>query len=99
METDYDLFGQNIKNKILVYPHGKGATYFSHTAHLCRLYSSKPKALIVGEMSPFSALASVVMRIPVIGNPFDKDPVEMIATGDWVKVDGDQGLIEVTKKT
>jgi hypothetical protein len=28
----------------------------------------------------------------------DKDPTEVISTGDWVKVDADNGIVEVTKK-
>jgi hypothetical protein len=28
----------------------------------------------------------------------DKNPIEVIQTGDWVKVDADNGIIEVTKK-
>jgi hypothetical protein len=26
------------------------------------------------------------------------DPLQVIATGDWVKVDADQGIVEITKK-
>jgi hypothetical protein len=29
---------------------------------------------------------------------FDRDPLEVIETGDWVKVDADNGIVEVTKK-
>ena len=28
----------------------------------------------------------------------DQDPLTVIETGDWVKVDGDRGLVEVTKR-
>lgn len=98
VEKDFDVFGQNIKDKVLVYPRGKGSTYFSHTAHLCRVYGNVPAAMIVGEMNPFTALASVVLHVPVVGDPFDKDPVASIITGDWIKVDGDKGIIEVTRK-
>ena len=28
----------------------------------------------------------------------DQDPLEVIETGDWVRVDADNGIIEVTKK-
>jgi hypothetical protein len=27
----------------------------------------------------------------------DRDPLQVIATGDWVRVDGDRGIVEVTK--
>jgi hypothetical protein len=28
----------------------------------------------------------------------DRDPLELIATGDWVMVDGDRGLVEIIKR-
>jgi hypothetical protein len=28
----------------------------------------------------------------------DQDPVKVIETGDWVKVDAAKGIVEVTKK-
>jgi hypothetical protein len=28
----------------------------------------------------------------------DKNPCEVIATGDWVKVDAEKGTVEITKK-
>jgi predicted aconitase with swiveling domain len=39
----------------------------------------------------------VVARVPAV-TEFDRDPTEVISTGDWVKVDADQGLVEITKK-
>jgi predicted aconitase with swiveling domain len=42
------------------------------------------------------ALGAVVMRIPSI-TELDQDPLQVIETGDWVKVDADRGIVEVTK--
>jgi hypothetical protein len=28
----------------------------------------------------------------------DKNPLDVINTGDWVKVDADSGIVEITKK-
>jgi len=28
----------------------------------------------------------------------DQDPLNVIETGDWVKVDGDRGVVEIVKK-
>jgi hypothetical protein len=30
---------------------------------------------------------------------FDRDPISVIETGDWVRVDADRGVVEVTKRT
>jgi hypothetical protein len=52
---------------------------------------------VIGEVNPQTAMASVVMKTPAVTG-LDKDPAKVIATGDWVKVDGDDGLIEVTRR-
>jgi phosphohistidine swiveling domain-containing protein len=39
----------------------------------------------------------MVMQVPTVTD-FDHDPTEVIETGDWVKVDGDKGIVEVIKK-
>jgi len=49
------------------------------------------------EINPQTALGTVVMHIPAVAD-LDKDPTEVVATGDWVKVDGDKGIVEVTKR-
>jgi predicted aconitase with swiveling domain len=43
------------------------------------------------------ALGAVVTRVPAV-TELDQDPLRVIETGDWVKVDGDRGVIEIVKK-
>jgi hypothetical protein len=40
----------------------------------------------------------VVTHAPSV-TELDRDPLAVIATGDWVKVDGDRGIVEVTKRS
>ena len=54
--------------------------------------------MVFNEMTTKIALGAVVMRVPAVTD-FDRDPLEIIETGDWVKVDGDRGIVEVTKRT
>ncbi len=98
VEKGHDLMNRNIKDKVLVFPRGKGSSYFSHVAQLCRLAGNNPKAMVVKDIDPRTALAAVVMHIPVVSD-LERDPTELIATGDRVKVDGDNGLIEITKRS
>jgi hypothetical protein len=42
------------------------------------------------------ALGVVVMRVPSVTD-LDRDPLDVIETGDWVVVDGDKGIVEITK--
>jgi phosphohistidine swiveling domain-containing protein len=37
----------------------------------------------------------VVTRVPAVTG-FDRDPCELITTGDWVRIDAGRGVVEVT---
>ena len=56
-----------------------------------------PAAMLFNIMTTKAALGCVVTRVPSMTD-FDQDPLEVIETGDWVKVDADNGIVEVTKK-
>jgi hypothetical protein len=95
-ETRHELRGVSFKDKILVFPGAKGSSAWSAMFHMARLAGAAPKALLFNEMTTKVALGAVVMRIPAITD-FDRNPLEVIETGDWVKVDADRGLVEVRK--
>ncbi|MGO8854429.1 MAG: aconitase X swivel domain-containing protein [Steroidobacteraceae bacterium] len=95
-ETRHELRGVSFKDKILVFPGAKGSSGWSAVFHMTRLSGTAPKAMLFNEMTTKVALGAVVMRVPSITD-FDRDPLEVIETGDWVKVDADRGLVEVRK--
>jgi predicted aconitase with swiveling domain len=97
IETRHELRGVSFKDKILVFPGAKGSSGWSVMFHTARLAGTAPKALVFNEMTTKVALGAVVMRIPSVTD-LDRDPLGLIETGDWVRVDGDQGTVEVTKK-
>jgi hypothetical protein len=94
---DANTYGQSFKDKILVFPGAKGSSGWSAAFHLARLTNSAPKAMIFNEMTTKIALGAVVTRAPSVTG-LDRDPLTVIETGDWVKVDADRGLVEVIKK-
>jgi predicted aconitase with swiveling domain len=97
IETRHELRGQSFKDKILVFPGAKGSSGWSVMFHTARLAGTAPKALVFNEMTTKVALGAVVMRIPSVTD-FDRDPLGLIETGDWVRVDGDTGTVQITKK-
>ena len=46
---------------------------------------------------PVFGYASIVLDLPTVDG-LDQNPLEVIETGDWVKVDAENGIVEVTKK-
>jgi len=98
IETRHELRGQSFKGKVLVFPGAKGSSGWSSQFHVARLAGAAPLAMLFNEMTTKIALGAVVTHAPAVTD-FDRDPLEVIATGDWVKVDGDNGIVEVTKKS
>jgi predicted aconitase with swiveling domain len=96
-ERRHELRGRSFKDKILVFPAAKGSSGWSTVAQVMRLAGQAPKAMVIREISSLTGIGAVVMRVPTITD-LDQDPTEVIETGDWVKVDGENGVVEVTKK-
>lgn len=96
IETRHELRGVSFKERVLVFPGAKGSSGWSVVFHTARLAGTAPKAMIFNEMTTKVALGAVVMRVPSVTD-LDRDPLEIVATGDWVRVDGDRGRVEITK--
>lgn len=97
IELRHELYGVSFKDKVLVFPGAKGSSGWSVAFHTARLAGCAPQALLFSVMSTKVALGAVVTRAPS-GTDFDSDLTDLIETGDWVKVDGHRGLVEVLKK-
>jgi predicted aconitase with swiveling domain len=97
IETRHELRGQSFKDKVLVFPGAKGSSGWSVVFHTARLAGTAPKGMVFNEMTTKVALGAVVMRVPSVTD-FDRDPLDVIETGDWVVVDGDAGTVEVRKR-
>lgn len=57
--------------------------------------------MIITRISTKSALGAVVTRVPAVTD-LDRDPCQVIRTGDWVRVDANpnsHGLIEIKRST
>jgi hypothetical protein len=98
IETRHELRGKSFAGKVLVFPGAKGSSGWSAQFHVARLAGAAPLAMVFNEMTTKIALGAVVTHAPSVTD-FDRDPLEVIATGDWVKVDGDRGIVEVTKRS
>lgn len=97
IETYHEMRGVSFKDKVLVFPGAKGSSGWSNAFHMTRLTQSAPRAMVFNIMNTKIALGAVVMHVPSVTG-FDLDPLSVIETGDWVKVDGDRGVVEVQKK-
>jgi predicted aconitase with swiveling domain len=97
IESRHELRGQSFKDKVLVFPGAKGSSGWSAIFHLARRADARPKAMVFTVMTTKVALGAVVTRVPSVTD-LDRDPLEEIRTGDWVRVDGDSGTVEVLRR-
>lgn len=96
VETRHELRGQSFAGKVLVFPGAKGSSGWSNAFHLTRSLGVAPAAMLFNEMTTKIALGAVVTRAPAMTD-FDRDPLALIETGDWVVVDADRGVVEIRK--
>lgn len=97
VETRHELRGQSFAGKVLVFPGAKGSSGWSAQFHLARLMGTAPAAWLFNHMTTKVALGTVVSHAPAMTD-FDGDPLALIRTGDWVRVDADAGLVTVTRR-
>jgi hypothetical protein len=97
IERRHELRGRSFKGKVLVFPGAKGSSGWSAYFHMARLNGVAPRAMIFNKMTTKVALGAVVTRAPAMTD-LEQDPLLVIETGDWVKVDADNGVVEILKR-
>lgn len=97
VETRHELRGVSFAGKVLVFPGAKGSSGWSAQFHVARAMGTAPAAWLFNEMTTKVALGTVVSHAPAMTD-FDRDPLALIRTGDWVRVDADAGLVTITPK-
>ena len=93
IEKGHELEGKCVKDKILVFPYGKGSTVGSYVIYGLKMNGVAPKAIINKETETIVATGVILAGIPCI----DKIDIENIKTGDRLKVDADKGIVEKLK--
>lgn len=97
-EKDHELAGKNLAGKVLVFPSGKASSVVQIDG-LFKLasHSVAPKALIVKNIETVLVVSAFMTKVPLVDR-LEKDPFEVIHTGDFVKVDAEKGMVMVKKQ-
>jgi predicted aconitase with swiveling domain len=91
VEQGHPLEGQSISGKVLVFPTGKGSTVGSYTLYRLKMNGVAPAAIVNAQCETITAVGCIIAEIPCV----DQIPIEQLATGAIVQIDGAQGRIEV----
>jgi len=85
IEKGHELQGTGIKDKVLVFPQGKGSTVGSYTLYRLKKNGVAPAAMINKETETIVAVGAIISEIPFV----DKIDVSKIKTGNKVRVEND----------
>ncbi|MBS7633120.1 DUF126 domain-containing protein [Candidatus Bathyarchaeota archaeon] len=97
-EKSHELAGKNVAGKVLVFPSGKASSVVQIDG-LFKLASNNaaPKAMIVKDVETVLVVSAFIAKVPLVDR-LEKDPFDVIHTGDYVRVDAEKGLVTVAKR-
>ena len=90
IEKGHMLEGQSVKDKVLVFPNGKGSTVGSYVIYGIAKNKVGPKAIVNKETETIVATGAILAGIPCV----DKIDIDQIKTGDMLMVNADEGMVE-----
>ena len=89
IEKGHELQGKIVKDKILVFPTGKGSTVGSYTLYRMKKNGTAPAGIVNRECETIIAVGAIISEIPCV----DQVNIAQIHTGDQVKVEN--GVVSV----
>ena len=98
-EKTHELAGENVANKVLVFPSGKASSVVQIDGLFKLVQNSlAPRAMIVKDIETVLVVTAFIAQVPLVDR-LEKNPFEAIHTGDLVKVDADNCTVTVIRKT
>lgn len=94
IDPRHPLHGENLKDKILIIPGGKGSTVGSYVIFQLAKNGKAPAAIICIEAEPIIATGAIIAGIPLVDKP-EEDVMRIIKDSMEVEVDGDAGIIRI----
>lgn len=98
-ERGNPAIGLSIKDSVLVLPCSKGSNGFSAHFKSSKISGVCPAGWVITKIDSRLGVAVASLDVPAVADFDGIDPVEVIKTGDWIKIDGDAGIVEITRKS
>jgi len=94
--SGHPLEGKLLRGKVLVIESTKGSSATPLVIGLAHGEGNAPVAFVNMNVDALAVLGCVVNNIPMV-TELERDPFEIIETGDYVYVDADNGIITVNQ--
>ncbi|AKH97325.1 DUF126 domain-containing protein [Halanaeroarchaeum sulfurireducens] len=91
IEEGHQLEGENVSDRVLVFPRGKGSTVGSYVLYGLAQRGNAPAAIVNAETETIVATGAILGEIPCV----DGIDVTDLEDGDRVNVDADEGTVTV----
>ncbi|MBA2446513.1 MAG: DUF521 domain-containing protein [Chloroflexi bacterium] len=93
----HDLFGESVVGRILVHPAAKGGVATAWALRDMRAVGTAPSAILFSRANPIMAQGAALAQIPLLDR-LDPDPITVVESGDWLRVDPPAGTVEVVRR-
>lgn len=90
IERGHELEGESVKDRVLVFPNGKGSTVGSYILYRLRKGGVAPRAIINAKCETIVAVGAIISEIPCV----DMVDIAKIRADARVAVDGDSVELE-----
>jgi len=94
-EKGHELQGTTVKDRVLIFPNGKGSTVGSYTLYRMKRNGVAPAAIINVECEPIVAVGAIISDIPALDR-LERNPLTLFQTGKRLRVDADKSFVEVS---
>lgn len=95
IEPAHDLEGKSMAQKVLIFPSGKGSSVVQADGlYQLNLRGNAPKAMIIQHPETVLVSSAIIMEIPMV-DKVDPEFYEAVKDGDRIRVDADNGVIEI----
>lgn len=85
IDSESPLFGECLKDKIFVFPRGKGSTVGSYVIYGLRVNNVAPLALVTEEAETIVIAGAILAEIPLVDQP-SMDIFNFLESGDSVTI-------------
>ena len=96
VEPGHPLAGHSIKDSVLILDGSKGSNGWSIFFHAAKESGCGPAALVFPRLDTRTAVTAAVLNVPLVTD-IKEDIFTLINVGDFVRVDGNQGIIKIEK--
>ena len=97
-DPETGLLGESVSGRVLVFPWCRGSTVGTYAIYGLARNGVAPSAMVCVEADIISAVGCAMAGIPLV-HRVERNPLDVIRSGDYVVVDADEGFLEVRSRS